>query len=204
MKKLGRCCKCKKDLFCVDDLNLPENIDCGCSIIKNKKDGRFYVIGEYGSRVFDMDCGIIKDKDLIEVIQKEKKPMICDDCIELMLLHDELVRPIDEINLDNSEEDDWFDMKVHYFNDPSKFRGEELYSLWSTCFEFLLPRLKKFRDWVGDYPHELGSNEKWKEVLGEMIWFVESKLENGHLTGEEERYNKAKKLFFKYFFHLWG
>ena len=206
MNKLGRCCKCGCDLFCVDEINLPENIDRGCPIIKNKKDGRFYVVGEYGSYVFDMECGVIKDDELIERIKKEKNPMICDDCVELMLLHDDLVRQRDEIRADDEEEEDYFSIETHYFNDPSKFRGEELYSLWETCFEFLLPRLKEFRDWVGDYPHELGSNEKWKEVLGEMIWYVETTIKNHKFApkGEEERYKNAEELFHKYFFHLWG
>ncbi len=193
MTKLGNCCNCEKDLFCVDELNLPDNIRGGCSII-NSND-TYYVIGEYGSTVFDMEQGVIKNKELIKKINTKKKLMVCDDCIQNMLLNGDL-----------EQLEEFIDTDVKYFNDSSKFRGEELYSLWKTCFEFLLPRLKKFRDWVGDYPFELGSNKKWKEVLTEMIWFVETSLENNNDApkGEEERYKKAEKLFFKYFFHLWG
>ena len=92
-----------------------------------------------------------------------------------------------------------------YFNDKEKFKYEELYCLWGTVFQFLLPRLREFRKTVPDYPYKLGSNENWKIVLDEIIWFVETTLINGHYIPykKKERYLEAEKLFKEYFFHLW-
>jgi len=202
MKLLGKCCRCEKDLYCLDDLNFPDNIRGGCSVFRHN--GEYYVIGEYGSSIFDTEQGIITDKELTKTLKGKKRIKICDKCIH-DLIEQSLLEVCQDnylINIDNSDDN------CPYFNDPKKFRGEELFSLWETCFVFLLPRLKKFRDWVGDYPFELQSNEKWKEVLGEMIWYVETTIQNNNFPPkdpkEAKRYRKAERLFVKYFFHLWG
>ena len=211
MNKLGTCCQCGKEMFCVDDENLPNNVSAGCYIWKDKLDNKYYVLGEYGSTIFDMEQGLINDQNFINKIKNQDNPILCDDCISLMLINESLIKTDPQNgyihSYDGDDPDkDYFDIKTHYFNNPKRFRGEELFSLWYTCFEFLLPRLKEFRDWVGDYPYELGSNEKWKKVLGEMIWYVEQTMKNNKFPpkGEEERYEEAKKLFHNYFFHLWG
>lgn len=184
---MGKCCKCGCDIECSDDYDKKWVLDSACWGRVDSK-GKWHIYGEYGSHVFDMEDGIVEDKELIRAMRNQRRPIICDGCVQKML------------------DDGTLKKQTPYYNDEDKFDCEELYSLWHTCFKFLLPRLKAFKEWCGDYPSSLESNEQWKEVLDEMIWFVETSLRNTGFApiGEEERYKKAKVLFHKHFFNLWG
>ena len=183
----GKCCKCGRKIECSDDYGDHWTLDSACWGRVDSK-GKWHIYGEYGSSIFDMEEGIVSDEKLIRAMRNQRRPIICDECVGKML------------------EEGTLKKQTPYYNDEDKFDCEELYSLWYTCFKFLLPRLKAFREWCGDFPSSLESNEQWKEVLDEMIWFVETALRNSNFapSGEEERYKKARVLFNKYFFHLWG
>ena len=72
----------------------------------------------------------------------------------------------------------------------------EIYELNFTILEFVLPKLKKFREMTNSYPvtFEYISMETWLEILDNMIKEIESSL-------KEEIVNVP--LFLKHFNHLW-
>ncbi len=186
-KRAGNCCRCGREIEICDDGYDGIVLDSACwGRVDSQR--KWHIYGEYGSHVFDMEDGIVTDQKVIRAMRNQRRPVVCDECVSKMLEEKTLIK------------------EVPYYNDEDKFDCEELYSLWQTCFRFLLPRLKAFKEWCGDFPPSLENNEQWKEVLDEMIWFVETAIRNNNFPpkGEEERYQKAKVLFHKYFFHLWG
>ena len=72
----------------------------------------------------------------------------------------------------------------------------EIYELNFTILEFVLPKLKKFREMTNSYPvtFEYISMETWLETLDNMIEQIETSIK------EEEIY---VPLFLKHFNHLW-
>ena len=85
----------------------------------------------------------------------------------------------------------------------------DLFCLWEATLEFLLPRLKAFREWHGDYPSCFGDDqgfEEWNRVLDEIIWFVEVAIQTHNSPESKDfvRYWAARDLLSRYFFHLWG
>jgi len=94
------------------------------------------------------------------------------------------------------------------------FSDAETWSLDSVIAEFVLPRLKRFKDIHAAHPADLTEDE-WKEKLDEMIyafdWVLKSdemdddymKLSNEELKLNWKRHEKGMKLFSKHFTNLW-
>ena len=94
------------------------------------------------------------------------------------------------------------------------FSDEELWNLDCTLAEYILPRLKAFKDYCGDSPPDL-TPEKWDEKLDEMIWAFDAVLheeetmpainggEKVKLIAYLKRRDNGLKLFGKYFMYLW-
>lgn len=78
----------------------------------------------------------------------------------------------------------------------TKTERNEIYELNFTILEFVLPKLKRFRELTTTYPatFEYVSMETWLETLDNMIEQIETSIR------EEEIY---VPLFLKYFDHLW-
>ena len=95
----------------------------------------------------------------------------------------------------------------HFFQ--RLFRGfddRELWNLDITIAEFVLPRLKRFKQRSFGYPAEL-TPEQWDEYLHKMINSFEFVLEqNENPSYDEKEWEKAKEglsLFAKYYSGLW-
>jgi hypothetical protein len=81
------------------------------------------------------------------------------------------------------------------------FDDTELWNLNTTIAQFILPRLKRFREINKSYPKTL-SEEEWNEILDKMIKFFEEYLdENNYLEDNLEK--EGIELFAKYFLDLW-
>lgn len=104
------------------------------------------------------------------------------------------------------------------------FDDTELWNLDATILQFIIPRLKEYREMVNGYPGLFNSADEWHNALDEMIWAMEwyvsedirdefkkdkygnfFKDENGHLvpTEEHQRAKNGWKLFCENFFSLW-
>lgn len=77
-----------------------------------------------------------------------------------------------------------------------QFKKTQIYDLNFTILEFVLPRLKQFRELTTSYPSDFPYNsmETWLETLDYMIQEIETSIQ------EEEI---KVPLFLKYFNQLW-
>ena len=90
----------------------------------------------------------------------------------------------------------------------------ETWGLSSVIAEFVLPRLKRYKEVTNGYPSNL-TEEKWNEILDKMIFAFEwhmieqdnpeeySKLSPEKITLNWKRYEEGMKLFAEYFLDLW-
>lgn len=92
------------------------------------------------------------------------------------------------------------------------FSNSETWCLYSCICQFILPRLKRFRDIKAAYPMGL-KQEEWTEMLDKMIFSFEWAMlndegENLYLSEEEqkanwEKYKEGMNLFSEWFMALW-
>ena len=84
------------------------------------------------------------------------------------------------------------------------FDDSELWSLDVTIAEFILPRLRVFRDYHNGYPHELDSNQ-WDSTIATMVEAFEHVVSDDYYSLEnyKEKVEPGLKLFAKYFCNLW-
>jgi hypothetical protein len=92
------------------------------------------------------------------------------------------------------------------------FSDEETWSLDSVVADFILPRLKRFREINNGYPDSMTEKE-WNAILDDMIFAFEwnqtcESEENEQLTESQQaaswkRHEKGLQLFAQYFRHLW-
>lgn len=92
------------------------------------------------------------------------------------------------------------------------FCDAETWGLDSTIAEFILPRLRRFRQILAGYPGNLTSHE-WEVILDDMIFAFDWSLNNEEnkydkLTDYEKeenwrRYETGMNRFAEYFRHLW-
>jgi hypothetical protein len=87
----------------------------------------------------------------------------------------------------------------------------ETWALDSVISEFILPRLKRFKEVNNGFPVDL-NEEKWNDILDRIIFSFEWNLiynkQCEKLTSKEnkiawKKYNEGMKLFAKYFRDLW-
>lgn len=110
------------------------------------------------------------------------------------------------------------------FRLKNNFGISSLWNLDSTILQFIIPRLKAFKEKLHGFPCTFDTMEAWQKALDEMIWAMEwynsddsineyKQDENGNFIknakGElvpTEEYQRAKdgwKLFCDNFFGLW-
>lgn len=95
----------------------------------------------------------------------------------------------------------------------SKIQDSECFDLDLTIINFVLPRLKKFKQVnINSYPEECGSTENWHKIIDKIIWSFQFALDvkernysNGYRENKEnwDRYNKGMDLFSDYLLDLW-
>lgn len=89
------------------------------------------------------------------------------------------------------------------------YSDEELWNLDSTFIEWILPRLKTFKEKNCGYPIEMSSKEEWDEELETMIQAFEYYLKGPFSVNAEEREREDKiiakgfELFGKRIRNLW-
>ena len=103
------------------------------------------------------------------------------------------------------------------FNRKRKIKDKDTWNVDYKIVEFALPLIKRFKELKNGYPTELGSMEKWDEILDKIIWSMEEvvSLDEGLvLTGNNEidrpvikeyfkKQQEGFELFGKYFQNLW-
>lgn len=99
------------------------------------------------------------------------------------------------------------DDRIEKFKLQRKRRGfddSETWNLDVTIAEFILPRLKVFKELNIAYPPSL-TPEKWDEIIDTMIYSFEEIIKNDWSLDEEV--NRKIKLgldnFREYYFNLW-
>ncbi|WP_288327005.1 hypothetical protein [uncultured Clostridium sp.] len=95
----------------------------------------------------------------------------------------------------------------------SKIQDCECWNLDLTIINFVLPRLKKFKQVnINSYPKECGSTENWHEIIDKIIWSFQFALDvkqinysNEYRASKENlsRYNEGMDLFRDYLLDLW-
>ena len=86
---------------------------------------------------------------------------------------------------------------------------KELYNLDKTLAEYILPRVKRFREInKPSYPADLKDMKAWNKTLDSIVWSFEYSLREesqDEKTREKEqrKYKKGMKLFAEYFEDLW-
>jgi len=112
------------------------------------------------------------------------------------------------------------DKKDNRYKDFSKHLKEtgispdETWSLYNVISEFVLPRLKLFKEDHGGYPMGM-TGEQWNEILDKMIFAFEWTEMEDKMTPEYEaltkeqkdkawkKYEEGVELFAEYFMALW-
>lgn len=86
------------------------------------------------------------------------------------------------------------------------FDDSEIWNLDISLSDFLIPRLKRLRNIIQGYPPDFKSFEEWIFVLDEIIWMFETYSSKAYQDGflkNQERMDKAKELFGKYWTYFW-
>jgi hypothetical protein len=109
------------------------------------------------------------------------------------------------------------DKRYEKFNKHLKQTGispDETWSLYNVVSEFVLPRLKLFKEQKACYPHGM-SSEEWDVILDKMIFAFEfvkmedellpeyEKLDDAGRKDYWKRYEEGIKLFSEWFMALW-
>ena len=91
------------------------------------------------------------------------------------------------------------------------FSDTETFALDSVISEFILPRLKRFKDINNGFPMGL-TPEKWDEILDKMIFAFDwsynrdkSMVKKANQLDKDNyvRYQEGMKLFAEYYHELW-
>lgn len=108
---------------------------------------------------------------------------------------------IRNVNFSRIDTDDsrWKDFEEQRIN--RGFDDSELWFLDSTIVDFILPRLKAFRENHFSHPMNLTS-EQWNEILDDIITAFELYKYDNVSKSEEEKIEKGMKLFINNLTHL--
>ena len=83
------------------------------------------------------------------------------------------------------------------------FDDTETYNLFTTIAQFVLPRLKRFKEVNDSYPNKM-TFEEWDEILDKMIQSFELiTQDNFDIQRDDEKIKEGLDLFGKHFTKLW-
>lgn len=98
------------------------------------------------------------------------------------------------------------DNRLDYFieqHEKDGFDNTEIWNLYITISKFILPRLKRFKEYNCSFPPSL-EPEQWENILNKMINSFELICKDDSNTKEEFIIiDEGLDLFKKYFFDLW-
>lgn len=88
------------------------------------------------------------------------------------------------------------------------YSDDELWNLDTTFCEWIIPRLKTFKEKTIAYPPNLNNLEEWHSILEKMIVAFETHNKDipdtlEDIEKEDAIINEGIELFCKYFNHLW-
>lgn len=92
------------------------------------------------------------------------------------------------------------------FKTKHGFKTIELFNLNYATAEFMLPKLKLFKETTYSYPAGLSSLKKWKNILDKIIFSLESEInqfDRGYSKKDYKKINEGFELLGKYFRDLW-
>jgi hypothetical protein len=97
-------------------------------------------------------------------------------------------------------------IKHRYQKITRGFSDDETWSLDVTIADFVIPRLKRYKQLANGYPPDL-TEKKWKSYQNEMIWAFEHLQKDMYLASDwkkkGERMKNGLALFAKYLPSLW-
>jgi hypothetical protein len=98
-------------------------------------------------------------------------------------------------------------IKLIYQKLTRGFGDDDTWSLDHTAAEWLLPRIKRFREITCAFPSSLDTFDDWAEILDTIIYALEEHLKDEWLVGLSEEERTKVDLGFeylgKYFRGLW-
>lgn len=85
------------------------------------------------------------------------------------------------------------------------FDNSETWALDQTIVDFILPRLKVFKELTVGFPVKFDTMQEWQDVLDQMIEAFELMHLRDHYAEDVDdmKINRGLDLFREYFFHLW-
>ena len=102
------------------------------------------------------------------------------------------------------------------FKERHGFSPDECWNLDDTLAEFLLPRLRYFRNNTRGYPSQIKTFKQWTDILDKIIWSFEQKLKHGGLPMDKalqemgmdrdiyyKKYRQGISLFGKWWQAFW-
>lgn len=108
-------------------------------------------------------------------------------------------------------DDDRYELYVDQLRENG-FADNETWSLYNVIAEFVLPRLKRFREIKNGYPSNLKNDKEWQVILDKIIFAlewankfddIEVKLSQKEQVASWTKYNEGMRLFSEYFTDLW-
>jgi hypothetical protein len=78
----------------------------------------------------------------------------------------------------------------------------ELWNLDNTISEFVLPRLRRFKEYQSGHPSYM-TEEEWSGILNQMILAFENNLVDFPTEEQDQQVEEGLALFAKYYSHLW-
>lgn len=112
---------------------------------------------------------------------------------------------IPNIQFSLAEDDSEFSEKYKKQRMERGFDDTETWNLNTTFANFMLPRLKAFRE-IGvpfGHPAILENEEEWGEIIDKIIHALELYLDEDNELEDEKEIQEGIDLFAKYFFNLW-
>jgi len=96
----------------------------------------------------------------------------------------------------------WMQRRIRGFDDTVTWSLD-----WHIA-QYILPRLKLFRDKTNGYPTDFDSLEKWQECIDKMIFSMQAYSDGlwEHYGEPKDYFDRVEEgilLFGKYFGHLW-
>lgn len=151
---------------------------------------------------------IVNNKPSLESIVEEISKIKLDILRDLQMDKDPKYLGIPNICFSLTDSNDSREKQFRKQRIKRGFDDSETWSLFNTITDFILPRLKYFRDITPGIPASINGEDEWIDILNKMIFSFEYVKNYDHVDIEENNKNEASyeegmKLFIEYFFALW-